>query len=162
MDLNWMDSVILVVVGFSLLIGLWRGLVREVLSLAALIAAVIIGRLYGPQLAPSFAGMTENAGAQYVLAFALLFVLTLIVGAIVNHFVARFIKLVGLRMVDRVLGAAFGVLRGLLVIGVIVFFASALFAEEDWWQSSVLLPHVVDLIEWSRLYLEGSDSAVQT
>jgi len=160
-DLNWMDSVILVVVGFSLLIGLWRGLVREVLSLAALIAAVIIGRLYGPQLAPSFAGMTENASAQYVLAFALLFVLTLIVGAIVNHFVARFIKLVGLRLVDRVLGAAFGVLRGLLVIGVIVFFASALFAEEDWWQSSVLLPHVVDLIEWSRLYLEDSDSAVQ-
>jgi len=143
------DIVILVVAGISGVYGLSRGFVREVLSVIAWVAAIVVARLYSPHLVPMFASVTENETGRYVLAFAVLCLAVLILGGIVNKFMARLVTMVGLQMTDRLLGAVFGVARGVIIVAVAVFFARDSFSDERWWMESKAIPHVIAVIEWA-------------
>ncbi|HLT63794.1 MAG TPA: CvpA family protein [Pseudohongiella sp.] len=143
------DIVILVVAGISGVYGLSRGFVHEVLSVIAWVAAIVVARLYSPHLVPMFASVTENETGRYVLAFAVLCLAVLILGGIVNKFMARLVTMVGLQMTDRLLGAVFGVARGVIIVAVAVFFARDSFSDENWWMESKAIPHVIAVIEWA-------------
>ncbi|MEX2334495.1 MAG: CvpA family protein [Pseudohongiella sp.] len=118
--MNLLDIAVLLVVVLSCVFGLWRGFVREVLSLLVWIAAIVVARLYSPHLAPMFNSLTDNETGRYVLAFAILCFATLLLGALINHFMARLISLAGLQLTDRLLGAVFGIARGVLIVAVAV------------------------------------------
>lgn len=146
--MNLLDISILLVVALSCIFGLWRGFVREVLSLLAWIAAIVVARLYSPHLAPLFSSITDNDTARYVLAFAVLCFITLLLGALINHFMTRLISLAGLQVTDRLLGALFGVARGVLIVAVAVYFAAEFYADRIWWIESQTLPYVQIVIDW--------------
>lgn len=157
MPLIWIDVVIVMIVGISCLFGLWRGFVREVLSLLAWVAAILIARVYAQPLSPLFASWVESVTMQYVLAFALLFIAVLVVGALLNRLFARLVNVTGLLLTDRLLGAAFGVARGIVIVMLLVFFGSNFFATESWWQSSRFIPQAQEWIEMSRVFVtEGA------
>jgi membrane protein required for colicin V production len=147
--MNWLDICVIVVIALSLLFGLWRGFVREVISVLTWIAAIVIARIYSPPLAPVFSSLTENETAQYFIAFALLCFLTLIVGAIINHFMTKLINMARMQLTDRILGSVFGVARGVLIVAVLVFFTSNFYSEESWWLQSSTIPHIEYVIDWS-------------
>lgn len=153
MQLQWVDFFFLLVTGISCLFGLWRGFVREVLSLLAWIAAILIARVYSEHLAPSFGGWVDSEAMQQVLAFAALFMATLLIGAIINHLVAKLIAITGLKLTDRLLGSLFGIARGVVIVMVFVYFGASFFAEEGWWLESRLIPHTLELIEMSRMFV---------
>lgn len=146
--MNLLDIGVLVLIFLSCVFGLWRGFVREVLSLAAWIAAIVVARIYSPHLAPIFNSITDNETARYVLAFALLCFVTLLLGALINHFMTRLISLAGLQMTDRLLGALFGVARGVLIVAVSVYFAAEFYSDRIWWVESQTLPYVQIVIDW--------------
>lgn len=146
--MNLLDIGVLVLIFLSCVFGLWRGFVREVLSLAAWIAAIVVARIYSPHLAPIFDSITGNETARYVLAFALLCFVTLLLGALINHFMTRLISLAGLQMTDRLLGALFGVARGVLIVAVAVYFAAEFYSDRIWWVQSQTLPYVQIVIDW--------------
>lgn len=152
--MNWVDLTILTITGVSCLFGLWRGFVREVLSLLAWIAALLVASYYSSHLAPVFAGFIDNGTIRYVLAFAILCLVTLLLGGLINHFMSKLIRFAGLQVTDRLLGSVFGIARGVIIVAIAVFFASAFYAEEPWWQASVLMPHVIQLIDWSWLFID--------
>jgi len=157
MPLIWIDVVILMVVALSCLFGLGRGFVREVLSLLAWIAAILIARVYASSLSPLFASWVESATMQYVVAFALLFIAVLVAGAIVNGLVARLVDVTGLKLTDRLLGGVFGVARGVVIVMLLLFFGSSFFATESWWQSSRFIPQLEEWTEMSRVFvMEGA------
>ena len=72
------DWVIIVVLSISTLLSLWRGFVREAVSLAGWVAAFLVANLYVDQMASVLAGTIENITGRYVAAYAILFVATLI------------------------------------------------------------------------------------
>ena len=146
----WVDIVILAIVGLSCFFGLWRGLVREVLSIIAWVAAISIARVYSDNLAPNFAGLIESQSIRYIVAFALLCVGTLMLGGLLNHFISKLITFTGMRMTDRLLGSLFGVARGVLIVMIILYFAEPFYQNSLWWQQSQLVPHILDLVEWAR------------
>jgi len=148
MAFNWLDMVVLAIIGLSCLFGLWRGFVREVLSVVAWVAAILVARAYSPHLAPMFSGMTENETARYVAAFALLCLGTLILGALINHFMTRLVNLAGLQVTDRLLGSLFGVLRGVLIVAILVYFGAGFYAQESWWLQSGTIPYIENVIDW--------------
>ena len=76
-------------------------------------------------------------------AIGILFVLTLIVGGIVNYVISQLVDKTGLTGTDRVLGAAFGLIRGALIVAAILFFLDTFtnFEQTDWWKESKLIPH---------------------
>ena len=152
-----LDICILIVIALSSIFGLSRGFIREVLALLAWIAAIYIARLYSPHLVPFFAGLTDNETARYVLAFAVLCLATLIAGALVNKVMSRLVSMAGLQVTDRLLGAVFGVARGVVIVAVIIYFAHGQFSQESWWTQSRTIPHVEALIEWAG-FVPGESS----
>lgn len=151
--MHWVDIAILLITGISCLFGLWRGFVREVLSLLAWVAALLLARVYSDDLAPSLGRWIEGAAMQQVFAFALLFMATLLTGALINHLVAKLIDISGLKLTDRLLGGVFGIARGVVIVMVFVYFGSSFFAADTWWQASRFIPYGGQLIEMSRMFV---------
>ncbi|MCB1671904.1 MAG: CvpA family protein [Gammaproteobacteria bacterium] len=164
-DFNWVDIVISVVIILSLLFGLWRGLVKEVLSLVTWVAALIVARVYSQDFAPLLESTFEGETTRMVTAFVLLFFATLIVGAMINHLMAKLISFAGLQLTDRLLGGAFGFARGGLIVMLGIFVAGNFFSETLDWQESRLIPYGQRAIEWSRMFVDDisqSDQLIET
>lgn len=113
--LNGVDLAFLLLLVASLVVGLIRGLVYELLSLAGWAVAFVAARMLAPQVAPMLplgaAGSPLNVGVAMVLCF----VVTLMVWGILSWLLQKLIQASPLKPVDRALGAVFGLGRGVLV-----------------------------------------------
>jgi len=162
MAFNQVDLVILIITVLSSAFGLWRGLIKEVLSLLTWIAALLVSRVYSEPLAGLMTGMIENDGIRYVSAFALLFVIVMMFGTFLNFLMSKLIKVTGLKLADRLLGAGFGVARGVIIVLVIMFITSMFVSETQLWQQSQLVPYGMDLIEKSQVFIGDMNSVSPT
>ncbi len=115
------DFAVIAILLVSLLLGLWRGLIYEVLSLAGWPIAFVLSRLFAGSVAPMMPGGQETI--RMALAYAAVFVAALIVWGVLAWLLSRLVKAVGLGWLDRSLGGLFGALRGVLVILVMVWLA---------------------------------------
>lgn len=156
--MNEVDVAILVITGVSSLFGLWRGLIKEVLSLVSWVAALVLARVYSEPLAGLLANLIENETVRYVTAFAILFVMVMMLGTLLIHLISKMLTITGLKLVDRLLGGAFGVARGLIIVLVTLFITSVFVSETEQWQQSRLIPHGLAVIEWSRQLLADDGS----
>lgn len=153
MTFNQVDIVILIITVLSSLFGLWRGLIKEVLSLLTWIAALLVSRVYSEPLAGLMTGLIENDGIRYVTAFAVLFVTVMMLGTFLNFLMSKLLTITGLKLADRLLGAAFGVARGVIIVLVILFVTNMFVSETELWQQSQLIPYGMTLIEKSQVFI---------
>lgn len=150
-DLTWVDFAILGTIACSVLLGMWRGLMREALALAAWIAAFAVSLLFFDRASVVLAGYIDPPSLRLAIAFAGLFLLTLLVGALITHLIAGLVDKTGLSGTDRMLGLVFGVLRGVAIVGLLVLLAGLTPLPQDpWWNESLLLPRFVDLATFLR------------
>jgi membrane protein required for colicin V production len=134
---GWVDWVLLVVLLVSVLVGLWRGLVFEVLSLAGWVAAFIAAQALAPALASVLPIGVPGSALDHGVAFLVAFVLALVLWALASRLVRLLIDATPLQPVDRVLGGVFGLARGavlLLVIATVVLLTPA--QRSPAWQQS--------------------------
>ena len=162
MAFNQVDIVILIITVLSSAFGLWRGLIKEVLSLLTWIAALLVSRVYSEPLAGLMTGMIENDGIRYVSAFAILFFIVMMFGTFLNSLLSKLLSVTGLKLADRLLGAGFGVARGVIIVLVIMFIASMFVSETELWQQSQLVPYGMDLIEKSQVFIGDMNSVSPT
>ena len=129
------------------------------LSLASWVVAFIVASQFYPSLA-AYLTQIDSLYIRNGTAIGILFVLTLIVGAIVNFVIAQLVDKTGLTGTDRVLGAAFGLLRGVLIVAAVLFFLDTFtnFEQTEWWKESKLIPHFGFIIEWFFQQLQQSSS----
>jgi membrane protein required for colicin V production len=133
-----LDWIFLVVLVLSLLIGAWRGLVYEVLSLGTWIAAFFLAQWFAPVAAQwlPMAGATETI--QYAAGFVVVFIIAMFAGSLVTWLISRMFRVAGLRPADRVLGAVFGALRGVVLMLVAAVLVGMTPMQHDaWWTQSV-------------------------
>lgn len=150
----WVDIGIIALVVISTVIGVLRGLVREVLSLAAWIVAFWLALAFAGTLAPHLGFVSESDAMRTVAAFVALFVGTLVVVAFVNHIVVALVKGAGLSGVDRAAGMAFGVARGVAVVAALMVIGLTAGAQsEAWWQSSRAIAFLEPVAEWMQGFL---------
>jgi membrane protein required for colicin V production len=133
-----LDIAIATIVLLSAVIGLVRGLVKEILSLVAWALAFVAAIYFSPQVAEQLPSGWGSESVRLIIGFAGLFVGTLIAAALVQWLIAKLITSTGLSGTDRFLGFLFGSARGLLVTVVILMGAREVVAEKSWWQESVL------------------------
>ncbi|MBA2078678.1 MAG: colicin V production protein [Rhodanobacter sp. 68-29] len=146
--MNWIDITILGVLGLSVLIGLWRGLVSEVLALVIWIAAFWVAWLFGPTMSAQLHMITVPA-ARIAAGYALCFVLVLLLGALLRFLMLRLLASTGLSGTDRLLGMVFGLARGVLLVCVLVFLCQfTAFTREPPWRQSLLLPPFQSATIW--------------
>ena len=133
-----LDIVIAVIVLLSALIGLVRGLIKEVLSLVSWVAAFVIAIYFTAEVAAYVPESWANESIRLVIAFVLLFVGTLIVTGISQWVISKLIESTGLSSTDRLLGFLFGGARGLLIAVLAVMALREIASETTWWQASTL------------------------
>lgn len=133
------DFAVLAAIAASLLLGLWRGVVSEVLALLAWVVAFFAARAMATTVGVMFVRFTHEAAIQYVAGFATVFVGVLAVFAIGRLVVAGLLRAVGLGWADRILGMLFGIGRGVLVVLAVVLLAGMTpLPREDWWREAML------------------------
>lgn len=135
------DYVVLGVLAASVLLGFSRGVVSEILGLVAWVVAFFVARAEASWGAQWLAGRITDPSLRLAVAFGVILVGVLILFAIARLILALLLKAVGLGLLDRLLGACFGVLRGGLVVlaGVAVAGMTAL-PRADWWRQAMLSP----------------------
>jgi membrane protein required for colicin V production len=135
------DYAVLGVMAASLLLGLWRGVVSEILALLAWVVAFVVGRAYAADVAPVFGGLVPDAALRYVAGFATIVVAVLVVFSIGRLVLRLLLKAVGLGWADRTLGAVFGIGRGVVIALIAVLLGGLTpLPKEPWWREAVLAP----------------------
>lgn len=136
------DIAIVALIALSALLSLMRGAVREVISLAAWVAAFAVALMYADALARHFAGYIHVPWLRYVLSFLLLLIGAVLLASLAGKLLATAVKSSGLGWTDRLLGVVFGVVRGLIVIAVLTVLVGTMpVRQEAWWKQSRLLPY---------------------
>jgi membrane protein required for colicin V production len=132
-----LDWVFIGVLATSFLLGAWRGLVYEVLSVVAWVAAFICAQWFAPDVAPILPMGGAGEGVRYLAGFLVVFIGVVFAGGLVAWLVKKLVEAVGLRPVDRVLGAAFGLARGVLIVLAMAVVANMTpLRSADWWTES--------------------------
>ena len=132
-----LDWIFLGVLFISLLMGIWRGLVYEVLSLLTWLAAFWLAQWLGQDVAPKLPLSGASRSVQYAVGFVLVFVVAVFVGGLLAKLAKKLFAAVGLQPADRALGAAFGLLRGVVfLLAVTVVVGLTPLHSHEWWQES--------------------------
>ncbi|WP_353133029.1 CvpA family protein [Limnohabitans sp.] len=114
--LSAVDWILLAVLALSLLLGLWRGIVQEVLSLAGWVAAFYVSQMYAPMAAAWLPMEGSSQMLRYAAGFVVVFVAVLVATVLVSFVVQKLISAVGLGPLDRLLGSLFGLMRGVVIL----------------------------------------------
>ena len=133
-----LDWVVVAVLLASLLLGLWRGLVYEVLSVMSWIAAFVLAQWFAPEAAAWLPLENMPEALRYAAGFLLVFIAAMFAGGLLAWLTKKMIEAVGLRPVDRALGGLFGLVRGavvVLVLAVVVHLTGM--KNSAWWQESM-------------------------
>ena len=133
-----LDWVFIGVMALSLLLGAWRGLVYEVLSVMSWIAAFVVAQWLAPDAAQWLPMKGSAEPIRYAAGFVLVFIAVVFAGALLAWLTKKVIEAVGLRPVDRLLGAMFGLLRGavlLMALAVVVHMTPL--KSGQWWTESI-------------------------
>ena len=110
------DWILLAVLGLSLLLGMWRGIVHEVLSLVGWVAAFYVSQMYAPLAAAWLPMEGSSQMLRYAAGFVVVFIVVLVATVLVSWLVKKLVSAVGLGPLDRLLGSLFGLLRGVVIL----------------------------------------------
>ncbi|HMW28519.1 CvpA family protein [Plasticicumulans sp.] len=155
--MNWADYAILILIGLSMLLSLWRGFVREVISIVTWVLAFFLAFNFSDlalaQLS-HWVTLPETPSIRQLIGFATVFVGTLFVGGIVNLLIGQLVDGSGLGPTDRMVGSLFGLARGVAIVALLVMLGSrTALVRDPWWQQSMLLPHFLPLAETLHSWL---------
>ncbi|NHZ63699.1 CvpA family protein [Massilia genomosp. 1] len=134
------DYVVLVILVPSCVIGILRGLVKEILSLISWVVAFVVANAYGAQLAPMLS-MIPGETVRLMVAFVALFLGVRIVMGLVMMAVDLMVKATGLSPVNRLLGAVFGLARGMLIVlAAVILCGMTDLPKQAFWTGAVSSP----------------------
>jgi len=147
------DYIVLAVLGFSIILSVMRGLVKEVLSILAWFVAFYVGRTYTDQMLPLIPTDIPSESLRTLAAFLVLFLATLLLATLLAIAISAIFKKIGLGWLNRILGAVFGAFRGVLIVCILVLLAGMTEMPKDarWKNAMFSAPIealVVSLLPW--------------
>ncbi|MHB1200331.1 MAG: CvpA family protein [Polaromonas sp.] len=132
-----LDWILLAGLLFSMVLGAWRGLVYELLSVLGWVVSFFVAQWAAPQVATLLPMQSASELVRYAAAFVLIFIVVVFAAGLLAFLLKKLVQAIGLRPVDRTFGAAFGLVRGLILLlaATLVIDMTALKAS-DWWLES--------------------------
>ncbi len=150
--MSGIDYLILGVIAVSATIGIWRGFVREALSLIVWVAAFWLAYTWASSLEVMLVDLLADQAVRVIVCFIVLFLLVHIVGFVISRLLSSLIKSIGLKGVDRVAGAGFGFVRGFVAVAALVLLVEMTpLTQEAMWQQSFIVPMFKDAMQWAQL-----------
>jgi membrane protein required for colicin V production len=143
------DYLLIAIVCVSAIISIFRGFVKEALSLTSLIVAIWAAAQFGVQMGDLIGGSIESETLRGWLGRAVLLVGILFAGGIVSWLISALLDSTGLSGTNRAVGMIFGLARGIVLAGVFVLLLDfAGFSESSWWKESKLIPYAAPVAEF--------------
>jgi membrane protein required for colicin V production len=147
--MTWVDYSIVAALVVSVLMGLWRGFIAEVLAIVCWVLAFWVAYAFGGALAEKFAASISVPSARLLLGYAICFIAVILAGAIVGFVLRKLVQSSGLTGSDRMLGMVFGLARGLVLVTLsVLLLGFTPFPRDSWWHESRLLPSFQISAEW--------------
>ncbi len=135
--LSAVDWILLAILGLSFLLGIWRGIVQEVLSLVGWVAAFYVSQMYAPMAAAWLPMEGSSQMLRYAAGFVVVFVAVLVGTVLVSALIKKLISAVGLGPLDRLLGGLFGLMRGVVILlAVTVLVGMTPMRETEGWKQA--------------------------
>ena len=156
------DIVIAVAIVISIVVGFIRGFVKEAISIAALVFAIWAALYFGPAVGDVSQSWLSSEELQKWFGRVLVFAVILAIGGLLGWGISKLVRLSVLSGMDRFLGSAFGIVRGVLLVAVAVIGGQfAGFDNDEWWLQSRLIPHLEVVADWIKVMApEGLDLIV--
>jgi membrane protein required for colicin V production len=149
-SVSWPDIIIIAVIVLSVIIGIFRGLIQESISLVTWVGAIIVGVVFTQEFSP-YMTFTDVPFIRSLSAFMILFVLTVFLGAIVNFFIGKLVRKTPFSVPDRVLGSVFGFARGAILVTIAVLLTGLTqFTQTKTWQESKLIQEFEKVAIWMK------------
>ena len=143
MSFTILDVLVITLIVFSVILSVMKGFVREVLGLATIIAAIFISAWTYRPASNLFKDVVRTENLALFLGFSIVFVGTLLAGFLITWLITKFTKFAKLQWADRLLGAAFGLIRG-WALGAVIFLALTAFnVQEERVRGAVLAPYML-------------------
>lgn len=136
--MTWFDYAVIAIIALSVLLAVFRGVVREITALAGWVAALILSGLLAPELARLLPAALSPI-VKAVIAYLLIFLGVLLLSGLVGVLLAKLFRVAGLGFTDRAVGALFGFARGVLIVFVGAMLAGLTsLPEQPFWREAVL------------------------
>ena len=147
----WFDAVVLAALVLSLGLGIFRGLVREILSLSSWIISIWLAYVYGDDLAIVVVPWVESERLSGLIGYVVVFVTVLVLLSLVGALLLKLFRIAGLSGTSRLLGGLFGFLRGLVIVTVLLFSAEWTPAtSQAWFRDSQIVPYFDVPLTWFK------------
>jgi membrane protein required for colicin V production len=145
------DVLLLLVLVGSTLIGALRGFIREAVSVAFWILAIWAAWQFGPIIEPHLGGLLADPSVAPWIGRLVILVLVLLTGWLAGMVLSYLTRSIGLGPLDRVIGVFFGIVRGMVLVGLLVIGGELLHLNhEEWWSRSKLIPYGETVGDWLR------------
>ena len=141
--MNPFDIIIIAILGYSLVRGIFRGLVKEVSSIIGVLGGFYAAFTYYTMLAKSLSGLIRETAYLNILSFLIIFCSVLIVVGILGIIIKYLLNIAFLGWVDRIGGVGFGLVKGILIASILfITFTAFLPKGSAFLKNSMLAPHV--------------------
>jgi len=146
------DILIAVAILVSIGVGLFRGLVKEAISIVALLFAIWAALYFGPAVGDVSQSWLSSDELQMWFGRILVFAVILSIGGLLSWGISKIIRMSVLSGMDRMLGGLFGIVRGVILISLFIIGGQfAGFDNDDWWEDSRLIPHLQVVADWIKV-----------
>jgi membrane protein required for colicin V production len=139
---NWLDWVLAIILFVSVILAVGKGLVRELISLAAVILGIVVASLEYTRAAYWFEDLTKSQEIALAAGFLTVFALVLVAGGVVSLVARLLIRQAGVEWFDRFLGGIFGLLRGVIIDSILLMVMVAFAVKPQAIEKSELAPYI--------------------
>ncbi len=155
--MNELDYIIIAVLLVSVVVGVWRGAVREIVNIAGWVIAFFAAQEFAPLLTPYLSEWMADASVRMVVAWLIMFVVIMVSVSFVGSLIAESVRKLGLGPLDRVMGAVVGTLRGALIVLLLTLAAGlTTFPKTPIWKEALLTPWLESVALHTRPLLPES------
>jgi membrane protein required for colicin V production len=148
MTLGYADLIFILILIVSILVSLYRGFIKESLTIISWCFATSMAYLSAESISP-YITITQIKVMQTFIAFLMVLISLIFIGAILNHIIGKLVRRTPFSVPDRVLGLLLGVARGAVISVLLVAFAQLTpLPQAAWWQNSWLIPYLAPGAQW--------------
>ncbi len=149
MTLHWVDYAIILVLSLSVLTGLVRGFVRELIALCVWVTAIWVGYTYAPEVSPLLRSYLHDGALRTTVSFILILLATLLVGGLTSTALSFVLNRSPLKGTDRLLGMGFGFVRGVFIVALLIGIVNLTsLAKDSEFKHSRLYARFKPISEW--------------
>ena len=144
-SLNWIDFLLAGIFIFSLVVGTFKGLIKEIFSIIEWVGSIFLAYSFRLNLSSALPLDSLNNFTKEILSSIIIFICAFIIFRFIGNIFSKGMKLIGLSFFDRFLGASFGALRALVVLIFIFLIAKEELVNKVWWEESYFSYHIKEI-----------------